>query len=67
MGMGVYLDKPDMCKKGKNGFNEELTYTTCSMQGWRTTMEDADFAILDLAPNLSMFGVFDGHGGFIWP
>ena len=33
MGMGVYLDKPDMCKKGKNGFNEELTYTTCSMQG----------------------------------
>ena len=64
MGMGIYLDKPDLIKKGKNGFNDTLAYSTCSMQGWRTTMEDNEFAILDLAPDLSMFGVFDGHGGF---
>jgi serine/threonine protein phosphatase PrpC len=26
-------------------------------------MEDNDLIILDLAENISLFGVFDGHGG----
>jgi len=36
------------------------------MQGWRTNMEDAHITISDLGGDhegLSIFGVFDGHGG----
>lgn len=45
------------------------------MQGWRVSMEDAYIAILELVPScsldlmkpeakLSIFGIFDGHGGY---
>lgn len=34
-----------------------------SMQGWRADMEDAHLAIFDLIPGVSLFGIFDGHGG----
>ena len=27
-------------------------------------MEDSEIAQLDIAPNIHIFGVFDGHGGF---
>lgn len=34
------------------------------MQGWRKTMEDAHVTALDVVENeVSVFGVFDGHGG----
>mmetsp|Transcript_1406 Transcript_1406/g.912 ORF Transcript_1406/g.912 Transcript_1406/m.912 type:complete len:106 (+) Transcript_1406:95-412(+) len=33
------------------------------MQGWRKSMEDAHIAALDIDPGVSVFGVFDGHGG----
>ena len=33
------------------------------MQGWRKSMEDAHIANLDLPGGVSVFGVFDGHGG----
>ena len=33
------------------------------MQGWRKNMEDTHVTCLDLAPDISLFGVFDGHGG----
>jgi protein phosphatase 1G len=33
------------------------------MQGWRRTMEDAHIAYTNLPNGLSLFGVFDGHGG----
>ncbi|KAL6134212.1 hypothetical protein ACLB2K_066445 [Fragaria x ananassa] len=33
------------------------------MQGWRSTMEDAHAALLDLDNSTSFFGVYDGHGG----
>jgi serine/threonine protein phosphatase PrpC len=34
------------------------------MQGWRKTMEDAHVTALDVIEGeLSVFGVFDGHGG----
>jgi hypothetical protein len=42
------------------------------MQGWRKSMEDAHIAHLDLPGGVSLFGVFDGHGGkanfinFVW-
>jgi len=33
------------------------------MQGWRNTMEDSHIAATGLDNNVSVFGVFDGHGG----
>lgn len=33
------------------------------MQGWRQTMEDAHITNLSLTPDVSLFAVFDGHGG----
>ena len=33
------------------------------MQGWRNTMEDSHIAGITLENNVSVFGVFDGHGG----
>jgi serine/threonine protein phosphatase PrpC len=33
------------------------------MQGWRTNMEDEHLCIENLGENVSLFGVFDGHGG----
>ncbi len=33
------------------------------MQGWRNTMEDSHVAHLDVDKGVSVFGVFDGHGG----
>lgn len=34
------------------------------MQGWRKTMEDSHLACLDVVEGeISIFGVFDGHGG----
>ena len=35
------------------------------MQGWRTTMEDAHITITDLDEGISLFAVFDGHGGTV--
>jgi serine/threonine protein phosphatase PrpC len=32
-------------------------------EGWRTHMEDAHIAALDITGESSLFGVFDGHGG----
>lgn len=33
------------------------------MQGWRKSQEDAHIAHTDLDEDMSLFGVFDGHGG----
>jgi len=33
------------------------------MQGWRRSMEDAHIANITLGNGISVFGVFDGHGG----
>jgi serine/threonine protein phosphatase PrpC len=35
------------------------------MEGWRTNMEDACICIPDIAEGVSLFGVFDGHGGIV--
>lgn len=34
------------------------------MQGWRKTMEDAHVCVKNLADGISLFGIFDGHGGY---
>ena len=33
------------------------------MQGWRKSMEDDHIFEINLTPDISLFGVFDGHGG----
>ncbi|CAI9304187.1 unnamed protein product [Lactuca saligna] len=61
--MGVYLSTPKIDKTSDDGENEKLRYGVSSMQGWRTSMEDAHAALLDLDNSTSFFGVYDGHGG----
>ncbi|KAL8260914.1 hypothetical protein R6Q59_024963 [Mikania micrantha] len=61
--MGVYLSTPKTEKFSDDGENENLRYGLSSMQGWRTSMEDAHAAYPNLDCLTSFFGVYDGHGG----
>jgi serine/threonine protein phosphatase PrpC len=61
--MGPYLGTPNTEKESENGGNESLRFGATSMQGWRKSQEDAHIAATDLPDNISVFGVFDGHGG----
>jgi hypothetical protein len=47
------------------GYGQNLSYGMCGMQGWRRTMEDAHICAARLLDrdDMSLFGVFDGHGG----
>jgi len=35
------------------------------MQGWRKGMEDSHIADIKVDNECTIFGVFDGHGGFL--
>ena len=61
--MGIYLTKPNKEKHSQSGSADTLRFGLSSMQGWRTTMEDAHIAAVNLKENVHVFGVFDGHGG----
>ncbi|CDW77624.1 UNKNOWN [Stylonychia lemnae] len=62
--MGEYLSSPKKDKDSIDGQNTQLRYGACGMQGWRKTMEDAHVTSLDVIEGeISVFGVFDGHGG----
>jgi len=61
--MGEYLSTPIKKKNSEDGENEEIKYGACGMQGWRKSMEDTHIANLKIAEGVSLFGVFDGHGG----
>ncbi|KAK2986512.1 hypothetical protein RJ640_021387, partial [Escallonia rubra] len=61
--MGIYLSTPKTEKVSEDGGNGRLRYGLSSMQGWRSTMEDAHAAYPDLDSSTSFFGVYDGHGG----
>ena len=39
--MGVYLSTPKTDKASADGENDRVRFGLSSMQGWRTTMEDA--------------------------
>jgi len=47
------------------GLGCRAMYGLAAMQGWRAAMEDAHIALPDFDTDrgLSLFGVFDGHGG----
>ena len=42
--MGAFLDSPITDKNSEVGSNEICSWGACSMQGWRTDMEDAHVA-----------------------
>ncbi|KAH8584972.1 phosphatase 2C [Cryptosporidium sp. chipmunk genotype I] len=68
--MGMFLTKPSTIKHSDQGGDFDrygVRFGVSGMQGWRVSMEDAHIALpkLDKHPELSLFGVFDGHGGSV--
>lgn len=61
--MGIYLSKPNTTKEHQLGENNALRFGFSCMQGWRMNMEDAHISNMNLTPEISLFAVFDGHGG----
>mmetsp|Transcript_10618 Transcript_10618/g.12177 ORF Transcript_10618/g.12177 Transcript_10618/m.12177 type:complete len:300 (+) Transcript_10618:58-957(+) len=61
--MGVYLTTPNKEKHSEEGKHLTMKYGATGMQGWRKDMEDAHIAKYEIAPDVHIFGVFDGHGG----
>ncbi len=61
--MGAYLSTPVTDKESFEGSDGNISFGGSAMQGWRRTMEDAHIATLNLEHDISLFGVFDGHGG----
>jgi len=63
--MGNFLDTPITDKETEVGADEKLQYGLSAMQGWRAQMEDDHVQLLTLPglPDISLFGVYDGHGG----
>jgi len=65
--MGNFLDTPIVEKETEVGEDSKvgLSYGLSAMQGWRSQMEDDHIQIPSIPehPELSLFGVFDGHGG----
>ena len=62
--MGDFLSQPDKTKHSESGAQGNIRYVACGMQGWRRSMEDAHIAYINIeSQGVSLFGVFDGHGG----
>ncbi|CCE79695.1 Piso0_001779 [Millerozyma farinosa CBS 7064] len=62
--MGQLLSHPIEEKTIDNKSSSNMTYCIGSMQGYRTTMEDAHNVVLnENDEDVTVFGVFDGHGG----
>merc|ERR1719440_1148383 len=63
----TYLEEPVRDKELLDGSatsnGRYIRHGTCEMQGWRVNMEDAHLAVPDLDEHVSLYGVFDGHGG----
>jgi len=68
MGNILGLEAPITAKASEHGEGNGLRYAVSSMQGWRVRMEDEHSIVGALqAPsglkNISLFAVYDGHGG----
>lgn len=63
--MGQTLSEPVTAKVTSCCKNRYFRVGSSSMQGWRTSMEDAHTHILSLPddPGTAFFAVYDGHGG----
>ena len=63
--MGNLLGAPVTDKETHIGTTNDgnLRYGVSSMQGWRVHMEDAHITDVNFDDGISLFAVFDGHGG----
>ncbi|CAI2369844.1 unnamed protein product [Moneuplotes crassus] len=62
--MGAYQARPTTKCEKLEGSVDKIRYGVCSMQGWRKTMEDTHIVDTEsLGEGISLFAVFDGHGG----
>jgi len=64
--MGAYLSQPNTEKHSEDGDGPgSIRYGVSEMQGWRMHMEDAHITKpgVGKGSGISMFAVFDGHGG----
>lgn len=61
--MGAYLSTPLTDTQSTDEANEYLSCGASEMQGWRMSQEDAHICSLDFDKSISLFAVFDGHGG----
>eukprot|EP01107_Rhizomastix_libera_P000150 TRINITY_DN1028_c0_g1_i2.p1 TRINITY_DN1028_c0_g1~~TRINITY_DN1028_c0_g1_i2.p1 ORF type:complete len:314 (-),score=89.04 TRINITY_DN1028_c0_g1_i2:61-1002(-) len=61
--MGILLSTPVTTKESECGKCDHIAFGASAMQGWRTSMEDAQSSHCDLVEGVSFFAVFDGHGG----
>jgi serine/threonine protein phosphatase PrpC len=57
-----YLKKPMLAKNIESRCFAGLAFTSCEMQGWRRSMEDA-VVCQQVADGVHLFAVLDGHGG----
>lgn len=68
MGNSFELDSPVVDKESEglslSSAGEPLMAGVCSVQGWRTTMEDCYLCLdIPMVPNHALLGIFDGHAG----
>ena len=61
--MGLYLSKPNTTKLSFSGKTDLVSFMVSSMQGWRRVMEDSYLVTPNIKPGVSVFALFDGHGG----
>lgn len=61
--MGAYLSEPITEKVSSDQVGKNVAYGASSMQGWRISQEDAHNACIEFDDNVSLFAVYDGHGG----
>lgn len=61
--MGLFSSKPVTIKISESGECALLKFGVSSMQGWRAQMEDSYIAESNFDEEISLFAVFDGHGG----
>lgn len=61
--MGSYLTAPNKEKHFVEGTSRSFDFAAAEMQGWRITMEDAVITSPEFDTDISLFAIFDGHGG----
>ncbi|XP_012256967.1 probable protein phosphatase CG10417 [Athalia rosae] len=61
--MGAYLSEPKTEKVSSDEVGDSVIFGASSMQGWRISQEDAHNCCLNFDKDVSLFAVYDGHGG----
>ncbi|XP_015173569.1 PREDICTED: probable protein phosphatase 2C 58 [Polistes dominula] len=61
--MGAYLTKPITKKISSDKVGKNVAFGASSMQGWRISQEDAHNCCIEFDKDVSLFAVYDGHGG----